>query len=75
MEIYGNQPGLQFYSGNFLNGTLIGKNNFKYQKHAGLCLETQHFPDSPNYPDFPSTILHPGDVYNFKTTYSFFDKN
>ena len=71
MELYTNQPGLQFYSGNFLNGTLTGKNNFKYQKHAGLCLETQHFPDSPNQPDFPSTILHPGGIYNYTTTYCF----
>jgi aldose 1-epimerase len=54
------QPGLQFYSGNFLNGSVRGYSGVRYRKHAGFCLETQHFPDSPNKPDFPSTILKPG---------------
>jgi aldose 1-epimerase len=65
------QPGLQFYSGNFLDGTLKGKGGRVYQKHAGLCLETQHFPDSPNHPGFPSTILRPGEQYDTQTVFRF----
>jgi hypothetical protein len=60
LEVYTTEPGIQFYSGNFLDGTIKGKGGQVYQKHAGLCLETQHFPDSPNKPDFPSTVLKPG---------------
>jgi aldose 1-epimerase len=71
MEIYTTEPGIQFYSGNFLNGTLIGKNGKAYVKHAGLCLETQHFPDSPNQKDFPSTILKPDELYKQTTIYKF----
>jgi aldose 1-epimerase len=71
MEIFTTEPGVQFYSGNFLNGTLSGKSGKKYVKHAGLCLETQHFPDSPNQPGFPNTILKPGDVYHQTTIYKF----
>ena len=71
MEIYTSEPGLQFYSGNFLDGTLEGPNGSKYVLHSALCLETQHFPDSPNKPEFPSTILEPGDTYKTTTIYKF----
>jgi aldose 1-epimerase len=71
MEISTTEPGLQFYSGNFLDGTIIGKSGRAYDKHAGFCLETQHFPDSPNEPDFPSTILRPGAVYKTLTVLKF----
>jgi aldose 1-epimerase len=71
LEVSTTQPGLQFYSGNFLDGTLKGKGGRVYVKHAGLCLETQHFPDSPNHPDFPSTILRPGEQYDTQTVFRF----
>ena len=71
MEIYTDQPGLQFYSGNFLNGSLTGKQGKVYHKHYGLCLETHHFPDSPNQPGFPSTELRPGEKYETTTIYKF----
>lgn len=71
LEVFTTQPGLQFYSGNFLDGTLVGKNQIRYQKHHGLCLETQHFPDSPNHKHFPDTILRPGDEFISKTIYKF----
>ena len=71
MEVYTTQPGVQFYSGNFLDGTLTGKGNVVYKKHYGFCLETQHFPDSPNQPSFPSTILRPGEKYQQSTVYKF----
>jgi aldose 1-epimerase len=65
------EPGLQFYSGNFLDGTIKGKSGHVYGHRSGLCLETQHFPDSPNHPKFPSTILNPGKSYDSKTVFSF----
>ena len=65
------QPGVQFYSGNFLDGTYTGKAGSKYEKHAGLCLETQHFPDSPNQPAFPSTELKPGQTLHTETIFAF----
>jgi aldose 1-epimerase len=71
MEVYTTEPGVQFYSGNFLDGTITGKQRNVYQQRFGFCLETQHFPDSPNHPDFPSTILHPGQVYRSRTIYKF----
>jgi len=71
MEISTTEPGLQFYSGNFLDGTIAGKGGKVYQRHFGFCLETQHFPDSPNKPDFPSTILRPGAVYRSLTSHKF----
>ncbi len=71
MEIYTTEPGIQFYSGNFLDGTITGKRGRVYQRRYGLCLETQHFPDSPNRPDFPSTVLNPGEVYRTKTVHRF----
>jgi aldose 1-epimerase len=72
MEVYTTEPGLQFYSGNFLDGRLTKtKGGAKYVKHAALCLETQHFPDSPNQPNFPNTILKPGETYKSTTVYKF----
>lgn len=71
MEVLTTEPGLQFYSGNFLDGSLEGKSETTYHKHAGFALETQHFPDSPNHPDFPSTILKPDETYTSKTVYRF----
>jgi aldose 1-epimerase len=71
MEVQTTEPGIQFYSGNFLDGTITGKDGRIYQKHFGLCLETQHYPDSPNQPGFPSTILRPGETYRTQTIYIF----
>ena len=71
MEVFTTEPGLQFYSGNFLDGTLTGKGGVAYAHRTGFCLETQHFPDSPNQPDFPSTILRPGETYRSRTVYKF----
>jgi len=71
MEIQTTEPGVQFYSGNFLDGTVTGKGGAVYKKRSGLCLETQHFPDSPNQPSFPSTILRPGKEYRSKTVLVF----
>ncbi|CAN5431072.1 galactose mutarotase [soil metagenome] len=71
MEVDTDQPGMQFYTGNFLDGKLRGKEGATYQKHAAFCLETQHYPDSPNRPNFPSTILRPGETYRTSTIYRF----
>lgn len=71
MEVYTDQPGIQVYSGNFLDGSLTGKGGIQYVKHYAFCLETQHFPDSPNQPTFPSTLLKPGETYRTTTTYKF----
>ncbi|MCX6250989.1 MAG: galactose mutarotase [Bacteroidetes bacterium] len=71
LEILTTQPGVQFYSGNFLDGTIHGKGNKVYGKHWGFCLETQHFPDSPNQPDFPNTILRPGEKFHEETIFKF----
>ncbi len=71
MEVVTTQPGLQFYSGNFLDGSIVGKGGRPYLKHSGFCLETQHFPDSPNHADFPNTVLRPGDEYRHTTVYQF----
>lgn len=71
LEIRTTEPGLQFYSGNFLDGTLTGKGGHLYQHRTGFCLETQHFPDAPNQPTFPSTILQPGQVYRSRSVYTF----
>jgi len=65
------EPGVQLYTGNFLDGTLIGKLGKPYGKRSGFCLETQHFPDSPNQPAFPSTVLRPGETYRSTTVYQF----
>lgn len=74
LEVYTTEPGIQFYSGNFLDGSIIGKSGEPYEFRNGLCLETQHFPDSPNKPDFPSTVLRPGETYSTKTIYKFSTK-
>ncbi len=71
MEIYTTEPGIQFYAGNFLDGTITGKGGVVYERRTGFCLETQHYPDSPNQPDFPSTILRPGETYSTRTVYTF----
>jgi len=71
IEVFTTEPGIQFYTGNFLDGSLKGKNGIVYKKHFGLCLETQHFPDSPNQPEFPNTILKPGEKSSSKTVYKF----
>lgn len=71
VEVWTTEPGLQFYSGNFLNGTNIGKGGAPYQYRTGLCLETQHYPDSPNKPGFPTTVLNPGETYKSTTVYLF----
>ena len=65
------EPGVQFYSGNFLNGSVTGYSGLAYQQHAGFCLETQHFPDSPNHPSFPSTLLKPGETFRSHTALIF----
>jgi len=71
LKVLTDQPGIQFYSGNFLDGSIKGKGGTPDVLHAALCLETQHFPDSPNHPDFPSTELKPGERYHTVTIYSF----
>lgn len=71
MEVFTTEPGVQFYCGNFLDGTITGKRGKPYLHRGALCLETQHYPDSPNKPDFPSTILKPGETYRSQTSYKF----
>jgi aldose 1-epimerase len=74
MKIETTEPGIQFYSGNFLDGTLKGKEGKVYNKHGAFCLETQHYPDSPNHPNFPSTVLRPGEKYETVTIHTFSTK-
>ncbi len=71
MEVLTTEPAIQFYSGNFLDGSLTGKENKNYVHRSGLCLETQHYPNSPNEPDFPSTVLEPGEEYSTTTIFKF----
>ena len=71
LDVYSDLPGLQFYSGNFLDGTLKSKGEGHYELRSGFCLETQYYPDSPNQQNFPSVILKPGDVYNSNTVFKF----
>lgn len=71
VEVYTDEPGIQVYSGNFLDGTVKGKNGFVYNKHAAICLETQHYPDSPNKPQWPSAFLAPGETYHSHCIYKF----
>ena len=71
LEVFTEEPGVQFYSGNFLDGSVIGKNGQAYEHRSGFCLETQHFPDSPNQNDFPSTLLQQGEEYRTATIYKF----
>ena len=71
IDVSTTEPGVQFYSGNFLDGSIEGKSGRVYKRRSGLCLETQHFPDSPNHPNFPSTILQPGQTHSSKTVFTF----
>lgn len=71
LEVYTTEPGIQFYTGNFLDGTLTGIGGVVYEKRFGLCLETEHFPDSPNQPNFPTVTLEPGSSYATRTIYKF----
>jgi aldose 1-epimerase len=71
LEVWTTEPGMQFYTGNFLDGTLTGKDGKVYQQRYGFCLETQHFPDSPNKPNFPTTVLRKGGRYHSVTIYRF----
>jgi aldose 1-epimerase len=70
LKVLTDQPGIQFYTGNFLDGTITGRGGKTYTRRSALCLETQHFPDSPNHPDFPTTELKPGGRYHTVTIYS-----
>jgi len=74
MEIHTTEPGIQLYTGNYLDGSVVGKGGKAYARHAGLCLETQHYPDSPNKPAFPSTVLEPGQKFTSLTVYRFSTK-
>jgi len=74
MEVFTDQPAAQLYVGNYLDGTYIGKGNLPYQHRTGLCLETEHYPDSPNQPQFPSTLLEPCETYSTTTIYKFSTK-
>lgn len=74
MTMYTTEPGVQVYSGNFLDGSVTGKNGVVYNQHAGVCLESQHYPDSPNKPEWPSTQLNPGETYKSHTIYKFATK-
>lgn len=69
LEVWTTEPGVQFYTGNFLDGTVTGKNATNYAQRTGFCLETQHYPDSPNHPDFPTTVLKPGEEYKSTTVW------
>jgi aldose 1-epimerase len=71
LEVYTTEPGVQFYAGNFLDGNGRGKNGCAYVRRGGFCLETQHYPDSPNRPQFPSTILRPGETLTSQTVFKF----
>jgi len=74
MEVYTTEPGIQLYTGNFLDGSITGKAGKVYKKHYGFCLETQHFPDSPNKPSFPPVVLNAGEKYTTVTVYKFSTK-
>ena len=71
LDVYTTEPGMQFYSGNFLDGTLVGKGGMRYAKRSGFCMETQHYPDTPNRPEFPSTRLDPGEHFRSRTEFRF----
>lgn len=74
LELFTTQPGTQLYTANYLDGSLTGKYGIKYQKQYAFCLETQHFPDSPNKPNFPSVVLEPGKKYHELTVHKFLTK-
>jgi len=71
LEDYSDQPGIQFYTGNGLDGSFAGKGGVKYQTRQGFCLEPQKYPDTPNHPDFPSAVLKPGDTYRHHMAFAF----
>lgn len=71
LEVYTNEPGIQFYTGNFMDGKDTGKHGVKYPHRGAFCLETQHYPDSPNHPDFPTTLLNPGEKFTSECIYKF----
>jgi aldose 1-epimerase len=71
VEVYTNEPGIQFYTGNFLDGTCVGKKGITYNRNVGLCLETQNYPDAPNKPEWPSAVLEPGQKYYSHCIYRF----
>ena len=71
LDVLTTEPGIQFYAGNFLDGTLVGTSGKMYRQSYGFALETQHYPDSPNHANFPSTVLRPGEVYETTTVYKF----
>ena len=74
LEVFTTQPAVQFYTGNFLDGTVTGKHGHVYKRRNAFCLETQHYPDSPNHPAFPSTILKPSQTFHEKTVFKFSTK-
>ncbi len=74
MDVYTDEPGVQVYTGNFLNGSVLGKGRIIYNYRAGICLETQHYPDSPNRPEWPSVVLRPGETYSSHCVYAFYVK-
>ena len=71
MEIYTTEPGIQFYTGNFLDGTVKGKKGIAYPRRSAICVETQHFPDSPNQPNYPSVVVRPDKTYTSTCIYKF----
>ena len=71
LEVWTTEPGVQFYTGNYLDGTAVGKSGKAYQRRTGFCLETQHYPDSPNHPKFPTTTLKKGQTFSSTTIYRF----
>ena len=71
LEVHTTKPGIQFYTGNFLDGSITGKNGARYGRRSGFCLETQYYPDSPNQPNFPSSILRLGEIYRTQTVFVF----
>jgi aldose 1-epimerase len=71
LEVFSTDPGLQFYTGNFLDGTITGKGGWVYARRDAFCMEPQHYPDSPNHPEFPTTELKPGQVYRHTIIYRF----
>ena len=71
LDVYTNEPGIQIYCGNFLDGTLTGKKGIVYNFRTAVCLETQHYPDTPNKPEWPSAVLRPGEKYQSQCIYKF----
>ena len=71
LDVYTNEPGIQVYAGNFLDGTIMGKKGIVYNQRASVCLETQKYPDTPNKPDWPSAVLRPGEKYNSHCVFKF----